>query len=123
MASSKAWATVTLWDMFSAGECGEPTIGTSRTRRNAVSPTGPAAYNPATTITGNEDMAPIDLHFWPTPNGWKITLMLEECGLPYEIKYVNLREKEQFSEAFLKISPNGRMPAIVDPDGPGGEPI
>ena len=63
-------------------------------------------------------MAPIDLHFWPTPNGWKITIMLEECGLPYEIKYVNLREKEQFSEAFLKISPNGRMPAIVDPDGP-----
>jgi len=68
-------------------------------------------------------MAPIDLHFWPTPNGWKITIMLEECGLPYEIKYVNLREKEQFSEAFLKISPNGRMPAIVDPDGPGGAAI
>ncbi len=63
-------------------------------------------------------MAPIDLHFWPTPNGWKITLMLEECGLPYDIKYVNLREKEQFSESFLKISPNGRMPAIVDPEGP-----
>ncbi|MBI09128.1 MAG: glutathione S-transferase [Rhodospirillaceae bacterium] len=68
-------------------------------------------------------MAPIDLHFWPTPNGWKITIMLEECGLPYEIKYVNLREKQQFSEAFVKISPNGRMPAIVDPDGPDGEPI
>ena len=49
--------------------------------------------------------------------------MLEECGLPYEIKYVNLREKEQFSEDFLKISPNGRMPAIVDPDGPDGAAI
>jgi len=68
-------------------------------------------------------MAPIDLYFWPTPNGWKITLMLEECGLPYEIRYVNLGKKEQFEPAFLKISPNGRMPAIVDPDGPGGQPI
>ena len=68
-------------------------------------------------------MAPIDLYFWPTPNGWKITLMLEECGLPYDIKLVNLGEKEQFKDSFLKISPNGRMPAIVDPDGPGGAPI
>ncbi len=68
-------------------------------------------------------MAPIELHFWPTPNGWKITLMLEECGLGYTVKPVNLGEREQFSEAFLAISPNGRMPAIVDPDGPGGRPI
>ena len=68
-------------------------------------------------------MAPIDLYFWPTPNGWKITLMLEECGLPYEISYVDLSQHEQFEPTFLKISPNGRMPAIVDPDGPGGEPI
>ena len=68
-------------------------------------------------------MAPIDLYFWPTPNGWKITIMLEECGLPYEVHPVNLRERAQFEPAFLKLSPNGRMPAIVDPDGPGGEPI
>ena len=59
-------------------------------------------------------MAPIDLYFWPTPNGWKITLMLEECGLPYDISYVDLSQREQFKPAFLKISPNGRMPAIVD---------
>ena len=68
-------------------------------------------------------MIPIDLYFWPTPNGWKITLMLEECNLPYNIKLVNLGQKEQFNESFLKLSPNGRMPAIVDPDGPDGKPI
>ena len=68
-------------------------------------------------------MAPIDLFFWPTPNGWKITLMLEECELPYDIKYVDLSKREQFEPDFLKISPNGRMPAIVDPEGPGGAPI
>ena len=68
-------------------------------------------------------MTPIDLYFWPTPNGWKITLMLEECNLPYNIKLVNLGQKEQFNKSFLKLSPNGRMPAIVDPDGPDGKPI
>ena len=68
-------------------------------------------------------MQPIDLHFWPTPNGWKITIMLEECALPYRIVPVDLGKGEQFGEAFLKISPNGRMPAIVDPEGPDGKPI
>ncbi len=68
-------------------------------------------------------MPPIDLHFWPTPNGWKITIMLEECGLPYDIKPVNLGERQQFTDEFLALSPNGRMPAIVDRDGPGGAPI
>ncbi|PPR24721.1 MAG: Disulfide-bond oxidoreductase YfcG [Alphaproteobacteria bacterium MarineAlpha10_Bin3] len=68
-------------------------------------------------------MAPIEFYFWPTPNGWKIALMLEECALPYEIEWVDLSKNEQFEEQFLKISPNGRMPAIVDPDGPGGAPI
>ena len=68
-------------------------------------------------------MAPIEFYFWPTPNGWKIALMLEECALPYEIEWVDLSKNEQFKEKFLKISPNGRMPAIVDPDGPGGAPI
>jgi len=66
---------------------------------------------------------PIDLYYWPTPNGWKITVMLEECGLPYEVKYVNINKGEQFEPSFLKIAPNNRMPAIVDPDGPDGEPI
>lgn len=67
--------------------------------------------------------APIQVHYWPTPNGWKVTIMLEELGVPYEVKYVNIGKGEQFEPEFLKISPNNRMPAIVDPEGPGGEPI
>ncbi|RST87944.1 glutathione S-transferase family protein [Aquibium carbonis] len=72
---------------------------------------------------------PIDLYYWPTPNGWKITIMLEELGVPYEVKYVNIGKGEQFEPSFLAIAPNNRMPAIVDPEGPssdgkwGGEPI
>jgi len=66
---------------------------------------------------------PIALHYWPTPNGYKITIMLEELGVPYEVKYVNIGRGQQFEPPFLKISPNNRMPAIVDPDGPGGQPI
>jgi GST-like protein len=66
---------------------------------------------------------PIDLYYWSTPNGWKITIMLEECGLPYNVLPVNISAGEQFKPDFLKISPNNRMPAIVDPQGPGGRPI
>ena len=66
---------------------------------------------------------PIVLHYWPTPNGWKITIMLEELGVPYDVRPVNIGKGEQFKPEFLAISPNNRMPAIVDPDGPGGEPI
>ena len=66
---------------------------------------------------------PIDLYYWPTPNGFKITIMLEECGLPYAIKPVNIGKGDQFKPEFLAIAPNNRMPAIVDPDGPGGKPI
>ena len=66
---------------------------------------------------------PIELHYWPTPNGIKISLALEEMGLPYEIFPVNINKGEQFEPAFLAISPNNRIPAIVDPDGPGGRPI
>ena len=67
--------------------------------------------------------APIELYYWPTPNGWKITIMLEELGVPYVVKYVNIGRGDQFAPDFLKISPNNRMPAIIDPDGPDGEPI
>lgn len=63
---------------------------------------------------------PIDLYYWPTPNGWKITIMLEETGLPYRVRYVRIGAGEQFAPAFLAIAPNNRMPAIVDPEGPGG---
>jgi GST-like protein len=66
---------------------------------------------------------PIDLYFWPTPNGWKISIMLEECGLPYNLIPVNISQGDQFKPEFLKISPNNRMPAIVDHNGPGGRPI
>jgi len=66
---------------------------------------------------------PIDLYFWPTPNGWKPAILLEEVGLPYNVVPVNIGEGDQFDEAFLKISPNNKMPAIVDPEGPDGEPI
>lgn len=66
---------------------------------------------------------PIELYFWPTPNGWKISIALEEMDLPYELKPVAIGEGAQFKPEFLKISPNNRMPAIVDPAGPGGEPI
>jgi GSH-dependent disulfide-bond oxidoreductase len=66
---------------------------------------------------------PIDLYYWPTPNGWKISIMLEECGLPYRVQSVNIGKGDQFKPEFLAVSPNNKMPAIVDPDGPGGEPI
>ena len=65
----------------------------------------------------------IDLYYWPTPNGHKITIFLEETGLEYRIVPVNIREGDQFKPEFLKISPNNRMPAIVDSDGPGGKPL
>src|SRR5262249_17089541 len=66
---------------------------------------------------------PIELYYWPTPNGWKISIMLEECGLPYVVRPVDISKGEQFTPEFLAISPNNRMPAIIDPDGPSGSPI
>ncbi len=65
----------------------------------------------------------IELYYWPTPNGWKISIMLEECGLPYDVEYVDILAGDQFKPDFLAISPNNRVPAIVDPDGPDGNPI
>jgi GST-like protein len=66
---------------------------------------------------------PIELHFWPTPNGQKIAIALEELELPYVIHPVNITRGDQFKPEYLAISPNNKMPAIVDPDGPGGEPV
>ena len=60
----------------------------------------------------------IDLYFWPTPNGWKVSIALEEMGLKYEPHLVNISAGDQFKPAFLAISPNNRMPAIVDHQGP-----
>ena len=64
----------------------------------------------------------IDLYYWPTPNGNKITMMLEECGLDYTIHPINIGAGDQFQPDFLKLSPNNRMPAIVDHDPVGGGP-
>ena len=66
---------------------------------------------------------PIELYYWPTPNGWKISIMLEECGLPYVVVRSTSPRASSLRREFLAISPNNRMPAIVDPDGPGGRPI
>src|SRR6266849_4164160 len=77
----------------------------------------------AQTARGRRLSKPIDLYYWPTPNGWKVSIMLEECGLPYNVIPVNIARGEQFTPEFLAVSPNNRMPAIVDPDGPGGAPI
>ena len=66
---------------------------------------------------------PIELYFWTTPNGYKISIMLEELGVPYTIRFVNIGKGDQFKPEFLAISPNNRIPAIVDPEGPDGKPI
>lgn len=64
----------------------------------------------------------IDLYYWPTPNGHKASIMLEEVGLEYQVHPINILEGDQFAADFLAISPNNRIPAIVDQDGPGGKP-
>jgi GST-like protein len=66
---------------------------------------------------------PIHLHYWPTPNGKKVAIFLEEAGLSYSLVPVDITAGEQFDEEFLRISPNNKMPAIIDPEGPDGEPI
>jgi len=65
----------------------------------------------------------IQLFMWGTPNGYKVSIMLEETGLPYKVRPVDIGKGEQFAAEFLKISPNNKIPAIIDVDGPGGEPI
>jgi len=69
-----------------------------------------------------EDKRMIDLYTWPTPNGYKVSIMLEETGLPYTVHPININKGDQFEPDFLKISPNNKMPAIIDSDGPGGKP-
>src|ERR1700730_16899954 len=65
----------------------------------------------------------IDLYTWATPNGRKISILLEEVALPYEVFKIDISRGEQFSPEFLAINPNGKIPAIVDHDGPGGKPL
>ena len=66
---------------------------------------------------------PIELHYWPTPNGWKVAIALHEMELSYNLNLVNIGAGDQFKPEFLAISPNNRMPAIVDPEGRDGRPI
>jgi GSH-dependent disulfide-bond oxidoreductase len=65
----------------------------------------------------------LQLYSWPTPNGVKVSIMLEEIGLPYEVHAVNIGKNESWTPEFLSLNPNGKIPAIVDPDGPGGRPL
>jgi GSH-dependent disulfide-bond oxidoreductase len=65
----------------------------------------------------------IEVHSWATPNGHKVHIMLEECGLPYKVVPVDIGTGDQFQPDFLAISPNNKIPAIIDPDGPDGQPI
>ena len=65
----------------------------------------------------------IDLYYWPTPNGHKISIMLEEIAMPYRVRPINMLRGEQFKPAFLRINPNNKIPAIVDKAGPGGKPF
>jgi GST-like protein len=70
-----------------------------------------------------DQTSPVELYYWPTPNGWKISIMLEELGIPYNVNYVNIGAGDQFEPEFLKIAPNNRMPAIIDPEGPDDKPV
>jgi len=94
---------------------------TRKSARKSTRRTG-AARSVSTRRKGRPPKS-IELYYWSTPNGWKISIMLEECGLPYVVRPVNISKGEQFTPHFLAISPNNRIPAIVDPDGPGGNPV
>jgi len=81
------------------------------------------AASKAKTATKTKAVKPIELYYWATPNGFKISIMLEELRVPYTVFPVNISKSEQFKPEFLKIAPNNRIPAIIDPNGPGGRPI
>jgi GST-like protein len=102
-----------------SGRPKKPSRAKARNTNRSTKSKSAGAGRPAAARSGK----PIDLYYWPTPNGWKITIMLEECALPYTLVPVDISKGEEFEPAFLTISPNNRMPAIVDHDGPGGRPI
>jgi GST-like protein len=98
-------------------------LGMAKKKARTAKMAGKPAKPVKKTARRKSEQAPVEVYFWPTPNGFKITMMLEECGLPYVIRPVNIGRGDQFKPDFLAISPNNRMPAIVDPNGPGGKPI
>jgi GST-like protein len=65
----------------------------------------------------------VELYTWGTPNGRKVSVMLEECGIPYNVHRIDIGKGDQFAPAYLEVNPNGKIPSIVDPDGPDGQPI
>ena len=100
------------------GVCRRPCPVTDRFPRR------PCSRMLAAAISDNTGMAPmIELHTWKTSNGRKVSIMLEELGIPYTVHPVDIGKGDQFEPAFLKISPNNRIPAIIDTEGPDGEPI
>jgi GSH-dependent disulfide-bond oxidoreductase len=105
----------------------EPLMPRAKKSRSKSKARKPAAKRAASSVkkakASSAQRKPIEIYYWPTPNGHKVTMMCEECGLPYTIKPVNIARGDQFKPEFLKISPNNRMPAIIDPAGPGGRPI
>jgi GST-like protein len=103
-----------------AGARGKPVSRTGAARNRAAKAVSKAG---AKRPVRSKQTKPIDLFYWPTPNGWKISIMLEECRLPYAMHPVNIARGDQFAPDFLAISPNNRIPAIVDPQGPGGRPV
>src|SRR5882724_1744468 len=74
-------------------------------------------------MQGREGLTMIDLYTWGTPNGRKVSIMLEETGLPYRVHKVDISKNEQFKPEFLALNPNSKIPAIVDQEGPGGKPL
>jgi hypothetical protein len=74
-------------------------------------------------LRGGGEEAAIQFYFWPSPNGHKVAIMLEELGMPYEVRPINIAKGEQHTEEFLKLNPNNKVPTIVDPDGPSGSPF
>jgi GST-like protein len=93
----------------------------ARSRACVDAGAGRTLAHPLDQRSGVERM--IDLYVWPTPNGYKISIFLEEVGLPYRVIPVDIQAGDQFKPEFLEISPNNKMPAIVDTEGPGGKPF
>src|SRR5213078_174297 len=82
-----------------------------------------AARMTSTTRTVSSHFNMIELYTWSTPNGRKVSIMLEECGLPYRVHKVDIGKGDQFTPEYVAINPNSKIPSIVDPEGPDGEPL
>ena len=111
---SSRWAGRPCARTYGHGPAGHPEAAGSHSRDARAARGGRAAGTPCARDSEQREVRMIDLHYWPTPNGHKITMFLEETGLPYRIVPVDIGRGEQFQPDFLAIAPNNRMPAIVD---------